>query len=283
MHAFKTSIVIIIAVAQFAVGIGCAKLKLGGLTSSWNDDEDAPDFAKVDDAPKPRISPKTHMAAGRMLERQGDLAAAIQQYQKALAFDPGMVQAYNRLGAVYQKLERFEDAESYFRKGIHANPDSAILRNNLGFCYLQQGDYAAAEGAFRAALEKSPQFNKARMNLGIALARSLRLKDSAIEFSRVVPTEAAYYNVAVICCDMEEYAHAERALRESLAANPAYAPARRQLRALARQSGNAVPPSPVIASEIEQETTNGDPEMEAAPAPISVAGAVGDDDQIESP
>ena len=231
-------------------------------------DREASDWRGEGGVPKPRISPKTHVAAGRLLERQGDLVAATQQYRKALAFDPGMIEAYQRLGVAYQKLDNYPEAEHFFRRGIHANPDSAVLHNNLGFCYLQQGDHAAAEGAFRAALDKSPRFDTARMNLAIALAHALRLEESAIEFSRVVPAEVAYYNVAVICCEMGEDAHAESVLRDALAANPDYAPAKRQLETLARRPRNVAIQSPAIASGPQQDTKAEGAELEVASAPM---------------
>ena len=50
------------------------------------------------------------------------------------------------------------------------------------------------------------------MNLAVALAKMRRLGESAVEFSRVLPGEVAFFNVAVICMGMQDYALAAAAL-----------------------------------------------------------------------
>ncbi|MFQ5503015.1 MAG: tetratricopeptide repeat protein [Phycisphaerae bacterium] len=211
------------------LAVGCVRDADGGLSWKWTDKGKPAPPHDVKDAPSPRISPDTHLAAGTMLERQNDLHGAIKQYKKALRADPMMVRAYNRLAVVHQKMNRFSEAEDFYKRGLAANPDSAMLHNNLGYCYLVQKEYEAAEQEFRHALALKPRFERARMNLAIALARTNRLGDSAIEFSRVVPAEEAYYNVAVICVEMRDYEWAAEALRQALAIDPEFGAAKKQL------------------------------------------------------
>lgn len=171
-------------------------------------------------APLGRISPKTHLAAGRLLEGQGNFEGAIGQYEKAIASNPRLVAAYNRLGILYQKLGQPLEAERIFKQGIRADPGAALLHNNLGYAHLSQGRTADAEKEFREALMVSPEFRRARMNLAIALGQRGRLKESLVEFSRVVPADIAHFNVAVICLNRRDYAAAEGALRQALEINP---------------------------------------------------------------
>ncbi len=216
-------------------GVGCSL--------DWNKGMgDRRDSSKLKEAPTPNISPRTHYAAGNMLEKQNDLKGAIEQYETALAAAPRMLQAYNRLGIVYQKLGKLGDAERILRQGIRLHPKSAMLHNNLGFSLLQKASLGDAEGEFRAALALTPHFSRARMNLGITLARTDRFDDAAIEFSRVVTGEAAFYNVALVCIDRQVYVAADQALRRSLRVNPKYEPAKAKLArvtALAKASGTA--------------------------------------------
>lgn len=178
---------------------------------------------------EPTISPMTYFAAAQVLEHQRDLMGAIYQYSKAIDAEPRLTRAYNRLGLIFQKLNRIDDAQLILKQGIEENPECAILRNNFGFCCLQKNNYAGAEQQFRSALELSPKFSQAWMNLGIALARQARFGESVAAFQQVVPPEVAYTNVASVCVDMEDYEHAAWALRNALANDPEYGPAKDQV------------------------------------------------------
>jgi len=187
--------------------LGCTPDRTGDTVSFWKQDEAAPKPTEIKDAPAPRILPETHMAAGQMLESRGDLQAAIVQYEKAIDIHSRYTPAYNRLGIVYQKLRRFDDADQIFRRGIEADAKSATLYNNFGYCLLLQERFDDAEHALRSALHINPDFKRARMNLGIALARLKRYDASLGQFSRLLPPDVAHYNLGVICADAGDHAH----------------------------------------------------------------------------
>jgi len=197
--------------------VGCSSLDLSPKPTIAKPETPAPD--DVSPSPSPRISPKTHLAAGQMLEQQGDLQGAIPQYEKAVAADPRFTPAYNRLGIIYQRLGRFEDADRILIQGLKADPGSATLANNLGYSLLQQGRLPEAEKAFRQALMISPQFKRARMNLGIVLAKTDRIEASLTEFSQVVSADQAQFNVGLICLEQGRLADAEKAFQTALEIN----------------------------------------------------------------
>ncbi len=175
---------------------------------------------EAEPAPPQTIMPNTYMAAGKMLEKHGDLQAAIGQYERAIVAEPRLSAAYNSLGVLYQKMGRLDDAILILSQGIKADPGSAALRNNLGCAYLAQRKYPEAEKAFRDSLVKTPQFQRARMNLAISLANMGRTDESLIEFSRVVAPDVAHYNVAVICMQRGDYGRCLNSLQQALAINP---------------------------------------------------------------
>ncbi len=214
-------------------GTGCLKNDGERVKSaSWENSKAPSDGKPISTAPSPRIAPATHLASGRMLEQQNDLAGAIRQYEKALAASPDLIEAHNRMGISFQKLERYMDAEEAFKRGIRIAPDSAMLHNNLGYCLLVQNKYQPAEREFRDALVISPTFERARMNLGIVLAKTDRIKESVEAFNLVVPAEVSYYNVAVLCVEQQKYQAAADALNRCLKINPDYLPARKELNAI---------------------------------------------------
>lgn len=226
---------------------GCAGDFQEKWTQLFDRSEHKPTEAEIHDAPDPRIAPETHYASGLMLERQGNFVGAAKQFSEAAKGDPTMVDAHNRLGMAYTRVGNFGPAEAAFRRAIDLESDAPALHNNLGFCLLAAGKYPEAETAFRKALDLAPDFERARMNLGIALARQRKLGDAAVEFSRVVPAEAAYYNVGVICMEMKDHRQAERAFQEALAVKPGYEPAIKRLASISGSRTTPVAPEPNTA------------------------------------
>jgi tetratricopeptide (TPR) repeat protein len=215
----------------------------------------------------PRISPMTHLAAGQMLERQGDLQGAIDQYEKAVSANPRFTTAYNRLAIAYQKQGKFAEAEQMFQQGIRADPGAAMLHNNLAYIYLMQNKLAEAEGECREALRISPDFKRARMNLGVTLARAGRPQEGLIEFSHVVSADVAHYNLGVISVNQKNFALAERSFRQALSINPNCPGAKDYLDRLTqiangrpgRQVGPELPPDASLAGQVGAELPNPQP------------------------
>ncbi len=257
---------------------GCSLFeKPAVVTSGLDSDEAARRYQEAEAAPTPRIAPQTHLAAGRMLEGQGDFESAISQYERAIAANPRFASAYNRLGVLYHKLGLARDAEKILKQGASIDPKAVVLRNNLGYCYLEQRRFEEAELQFRQALAVSPGFERARMNLAVALGQRGRTAQSLAEFSRVVPMDVAHYNVAVICVSRQDYAGAEKALRQALAINPQCAGADKQLEqvvVLRRESEARDPGRALVEAMIESAEAN-----EPASEPAVVIPLAGTADQ----
>jgi tetratricopeptide (TPR) repeat protein len=215
----------------------------------------------------PRINPMTHLAAGQMLERQGDFNAAIEQYEKAISVSPRFTAGYNRLAIAYQKQGKFDDAEYIFQQGIQADPGAAMLHNNLGYIYLLRNRLPDAETQCREALRISPDFKRARMNLAVTLARAGRPQESLIEFSHVVSADVAHYNVGVIALDQKNYADAEKSFRQALNINSKCPGARECLERVGRlargtaapQVGPELPPDASLVGQLGEEGVSQQP------------------------
>ncbi len=188
------------------------------------------------DGTGPDIRASTRLSAARMLEADGHLEAAAEQYRRVVDAEPENVEAYTRLGIVYNRLRRFEDAVRVFRRAIELQPNRAYLYNNLGFCHVLQRQYRPAEAAFRRALALQPNYQRARMNLGAVLAETGRNDEALAEFERVVPPDVACYNLGLILAAGKRYAAAEQAFRRSVAFNPDNQEAREHLARLARDT-----------------------------------------------
>ncbi len=236
---------LLIGVIGLTFSVGCSFDRSERVSDASGMEDRKVDHAqKARPAPPPRITADTHLAAGRMLEKQGDLLAAVAQYERAIVSEPRLVQAYNRLGIVYQKLGRFTDADHAFESGLRADPGSVTLNNNMGYSLLLQQRFEDAEHYFRDALTIDPEFERARMNLAITLGYLGRTEESRSEFTRVVSADIAHYNVAMLELHRGNYVAARKLLNDALALNPSCPGAVEQLRrveALAAGDPSAAP------------------------------------------
>lgn len=219
----------------------------------------------------PRVNASTYFAHGHLIERQGDLKGAVEQYRKALEASPKFVTARNRLGMVLNALGQHAEATAEYRRAAADNPNHAHLQNNLGFSLYLEGDYDGAEKALRRSLELNPRFRRARMNLALTLCRLGRDADALAEFSQVVPTADAHYNLATLQAADGRFAAAVLSLEAALRANPEFEAARLKLREVARLAAEAeapvaAAPTALVGSERVAATT---------PAPTDSA-ALGD-------
>jgi Flp pilus assembly protein TadD len=169
-----------------------------------------------------------------LLERQGNLEQAAQQYREALQLTPDLVSAHNRLGITLNKLGQHAAASAEFRAALARSPSAAYLHNNLGFSLYLEGKYAEAEQAVLRAVELQPTFRRAQMNRGLVLAKLGRYQEALAAFQLAGSEPDAYYNLALVQTDAGLYADAARSLEQALRLKPDFPEARQQLREVAR-------------------------------------------------
>lgn len=84
---------------------------------------------------------------GQAALRQGDLDQALAAFQKAIEVNPGNVNAFNHLGLLYRKLNRFADAERALQQALSLEPTRAVAWFQLAQVYGLQKDDRRALGA----------------------------------------------------------------------------------------------------------------------------------------
>jgi tetratricopeptide (TPR) repeat protein len=127
-------------------------------------------------------SPSYLVELGVDLERQGKLAEAAAEHERALEIDPGMIRAHMNLISLYGRLSRFEEAEKHYWAAVALDPHSAESHYNYGVLLMHQGRLGEAEIPFRKALESNPQNSEAHFNLGDILQRQGKLTEAVQEF-----------------------------------------------------------------------------------------------------
>jgi len=97
------------------------------------------------------------LRAGIAAEQHGDVRSAIEDFQKALAIEPGLVQARVGLGVALADTGKFDAA---IEEDLHALPaaaDKNAVRMNLGMAYYKKGDLAHAREQLETVHAAAPR------------------------------------------------------------------------------------------------------------------------------
>jgi tetratricopeptide (TPR) repeat protein len=121
--------------------------------------------------PVPMLATLDPLLLGHQLRDQGQLAAATQAYQEAIALQPDRVEAYNELANLWQRRGEAQAAIDCFQQAIALQPQAASLHYNLGTVFHGQGQLDLAAASYRQAIALQPQFGDAYNNLGTVLRR----------------------------------------------------------------------------------------------------------------
>jgi tetratricopeptide (TPR) repeat protein len=77
-------------------------------------------------------------------------------------------------------------AVGHYRRAVEADPEDALAQYNLGFALVGQGDEEAARVHFRRAIELDPAFRNAHFNLAASLARDQRWDEAAAHYRKAL-------------------------------------------------------------------------------------------------
>jgi tetratricopeptide (TPR) repeat protein len=155
--------------------------------------------------------------------------AAISNYEKAVAINPKLVEAYNNLGSAYDDKGDIETAIFYYKKAIAINPKFAGAYNNLGIAYINKGDIETAIIYYKKAIAINPEYAKAYNNLGVAYINKGDIETAIIYYKKAIainPEYAnAYYNLGVAYDNKGDFETEIIYHKKAIAINPEYADA----------------------------------------------------------
>ncbi|MEO1335406.1 MAG: tetratricopeptide repeat protein, partial [Myxococcota bacterium] len=146
---------------------------------------------------KDAAAPRTVTAQldlGNQQLAQGRWPEAIKAFGTALDEDGENFDALRGTGLAYLKLQRYEEAERFYRLALDANPKSSLSRNELAVVYMEQRRCQEAVPLFEKVLEDifypTPEF--AEHNLALAYA-CLGRTDEAISRLDKLVTKRPYF------------------------------------------------------------------------------------------
>lgn len=148
---------------------------------------------------------RIHTQLGQGYFRQGDLKTALEKLQIALRFDPDYAPAHTVMGAVYESLKQWPEAEQHYRRAVQINPKDGNTNNNFGVFLCREGKVAEAMPYFTRALDdpfyatpaaawtnagicqiRAGHYGQAEEHLGKALAIDASYPDALYQMARAL-------------------------------------------------------------------------------------------------
>lgn len=164
---------------------------------------------RPDDVDALRALAQLLSARGYAAQERGELAAAAEHYEEALALDPSQAPVHNNLGNVYQGLGRAEEAMAAFRDAIAADDAFAEAHLNLGIALHQAGAMHEAAECYHAALRRKPLAH-ASLNLGYLLEQQGDARGAAESYRRALAAQPdsaeAHFNHGLLLLQSGDFA-----------------------------------------------------------------------------
>ena len=159
--------------------------------------------------------PDLHAALGESYFRAGKTDKAIQEFHTLVQLAPS-AQSYAFMGLAYRYLGRFDEARTYFQKGLKQNPHDASCLFNLGYLEEGRGNHAAADALFQQALRAKPDFPDALLELANLRIADKRFTEAAVLLRKYVTVShdpaSGYYKLAMVERSLHQTQAAERDL-----------------------------------------------------------------------
>jgi tetratricopeptide (TPR) repeat protein len=184
----------------------------------------------------PGTIPNAWNNLGILSAREGNTAAAIEFFQRALQIDPAHLIALLNLGNAYRQRKEWVEAKKTLQRAFDVGPDDPEVNYNLGIVCAQLEESDHAYEYLKRAVELRPAYPEALNNLGVLYLRTRRPEEAIHSFEesiRVAPEyDQSYLNLARVYAIQGEREKAREVLLELLKQHPDHAQAKTQLNQL---------------------------------------------------
>jgi tetratricopeptide (TPR) repeat protein len=180
----------------------------------------------IKDYPK---EPLLYNISGACYQALGQLDAAVNRYEQALAIKPDFAEAHNNLGNTLKELGQLDDAIKSFEKTLTIKPDFAEGYSNLGVTLHELGQLDAAVKCYEQALAIKLDYAEAHYNLGNTLKELGQLDAAVKRYEQALAIKpdyaGAHCNLGITLQNLHQLATAVKRYKQALTIKPNYAEA----------------------------------------------------------
>ena len=181
----------------------------------------------------------------------------IARFEKVLAQDPNVLDAWIMLGNEYFKQRDYQAALDKYRRALAINPDYDLATINLASAYRSMGNYDAAVVGYVRYLEKDPNNAFVIYQLGELYLDMDRLDEAEQTFRRAIALDervaSAENALGVVAYKRGQYDKAEQHAKAALAISPDARLAHHNLALIAEQRGRPDIAKAQYRQEIERQ------------------------------
>jgi eukaryotic-like serine/threonine-protein kinase len=138
-----------------------------------------------------------HLAQAAIFQYTGNEEGALRAIDKALLRDPSNARALVWQAQIFNRLNRWDEADGSFRRILREHPNSWLAYNEFGYVLDLQGRYQEAVQAFRSSSLAAPNNSLALSNLGGEYLQIGRFVDGADLLKKCLSIDPACSEAAV--------------------------------------------------------------------------------------
>jgi protein O-GlcNAc transferase len=173
---------------------------------------------------------EAHFLLGAALHRLNQLPSALAAFDRALALEPGNLQAAHASLAVLGDMGRTEEAVDRVERLLASHPNDPQLQYTAALVYESRGAFDRAVLHYDRALHFAPDHFESLLNRGVALTRLGRLDEAIANNRRLVTAHPkkveSHFNLAEVLLAASRYQEALTHSEGALALDPQHAGAR---------------------------------------------------------
>ena len=139
------------------------------------------------------FSAEIYNLLGKISNQEEKLEEANSHYEKALAIQPGFLDAMNNLGITFTKQERYPEAIQKYQQILEQDPQYDKAYNNLGIVYAKQNQWAQAISNYQKAIQLNPNYADAYYNYGVALEEQSQFKEAHQQYVACLKRDKKHY------------------------------------------------------------------------------------------
>jgi Flp pilus assembly protein TadD len=186
-----------------------------------------------------------YVSLAQVQEKQGNLAAAAEAYERALQAESSNLEALLGYARMQDRQGDFARATQLYQVASRLHPKEAVVYNDLGLCLSRQGKQAEAQVALAEAVRLRPDRKLYRNNLAKLLVDLGQPAAALEQLSAAHPPAIAQYNLGFLLQQKNETAQARQHFARALELDPTLADARQWLAMIDGQQIAEAPQRPV--------------------------------------